>query len=134
MIDFSRKKPIRTLPRLSPAVSKKRILTASLIVSIIIGIFWTQSRYPALGEKAAMACTAAVEEVIDDHYESQRQQLKHWGVEKKFEQTIAKFQADEVEHRDTAYDHGAKDTPGYKFLSETIKAGCRSAIWLSKRV
>ena len=87
-----------------------------------------------MGEKAAMACTAAVEEVIEDHYESQRRKLKHWKVEKKFEKTITDFQADEVEHRGLAYDHGAKETPGYTFLSETIKAGCRTAIWLSKRI
>ena len=87
-----------------------------------------------MGERAAMACTAAVEEVIDEHYESQRRKLKHWKVEKKFEKTIAEFQADEVKHRDTAYEYGAKEAPGYKLLSETIKAGCRTAIWLSKRV
>ena len=87
-----------------------------------------------MGEKAAMACTAAVEEVIEEHYESQREKLKRWGVEKKFEATIAQFQADEVEHRDTAYNHGARETPGYKLLSGAIKAGCRTAIWLSKRI
>ena len=87
-----------------------------------------------MGEKAAMACTAAVEEVIEEHYESQREKLKRWGVEKKFEATIARFQADEVEHRDTAYNHGARETPGFKFLSRAIKAGCRTAIWLSKRI
>ncbi len=87
-----------------------------------------------MGEKAAMACTTAVEEVIDDHYESQRRKLKHWNVEKKFEKTIQQFQADEVEHRDTAYQHGASETPGFKFLSGAIKAGCRTAIWLSKRI
>jgi ubiquinone biosynthesis monooxygenase Coq7 len=87
-----------------------------------------------MGEKAAMACTAAVEEVIEEHYENQLRKLKHWNVEKKFEKTIQQFQADEVEHRDTAYNHGARETPGYKFLSKTIKAGCRTAIWLSKRI
>lgn len=87
-----------------------------------------------MGERAAMACTAAVEEVIDEHYESQRRKLKNWNKEKKFEKTIQQFQADEVGHRDTAYQHGARETPGFKFLSETIKAGCRTAIWLSKRI
>lgn len=87
-----------------------------------------------MGERAAMACTAAVEEVIDNHYQGQRDKLKRWGVEKKFEKTVAEFQADEGEHRDTAYRHGARETPGYKLLSETIKAGCRTAIWLSKRI
>ena len=87
-----------------------------------------------MGEKAAMACTAAVEEVIEEHYESQREKLKRWGVEKKFEATIAQFQADEVEHRDTAYHHGAREPPVYKLLSGAIRAGCLTAIWLSKRI
>lgn len=87
-----------------------------------------------MGEKAAMACTAAVEEVINGHYQGQRETLKRWGVEKGFEKTVASFQADEVHHRDTAYAHGAKETPGYRALSAAIKAGCRAAIWLSKRI
>lgn len=87
-----------------------------------------------MGEKAAMACTAAVEEVIEAHYEDQIQKLDHWGVEKTLSKTIKKFQADEVLHKDTAIEHGAKETPGYRLLSETIKASCRSAIWLSKRI
>ena len=87
-----------------------------------------------LGEKAAMACTAAVEEVINEHYQGQRDTLKRWGVEKDFEKTVASFQADEVHHRDTAYRHGAKEAAGYRALSGAIKAGCRAAIWLSKRI
>ncbi len=63
-----------------------------------------------MGEKAAMACTAAVEEVIEDHYEDQIRKLKHWDVEKDFTQTITKFQADEVHHKDTALEHGAEET------------------------
>jgi len=87
-----------------------------------------------MGERAAMACTAAVEEVIDDHYQHQRDRLTETGADPDFEQTIAQFQAEEVEHRDTAIEHGAKETPGYGLLSGTIKAGCRAAIWLAKRV
>ncbi|HXV74065.1 MAG TPA: demethoxyubiquinone hydroxylase family protein, partial [Sphingomonadales bacterium] len=87
-----------------------------------------------MGEKAAMACTAAVEEVINAHYQAQRDKLKAWGVEKDFEKTVGEFQADEVLHRDTAYAHGAKETPGYRTLSAAIKAGCRAAIWLSTRI
>lgn len=87
-----------------------------------------------MGEKAAMACTAAVEEVIEDHYEDQIQKLDHWGVEKNLSKTIKKFQADEVQHKNTAIEFGAEETPGYRFFSEAIKVGCRSAIWLSKRI
>lgn len=87
-----------------------------------------------MGTRAAMACTAAVEEVIDEHYQSQRDLLDHWDVEPELNETVKAFQADEVEHRDTAIQHGAEQTPGYGLLSGVIKAGCRSAIWLSKRV
>lgn len=85
-----------------------------------------------LGEKAAMACTAAVEEVIDEHYESQLEALE--AEDPKLADTVREFQAEEVEHRDIALQHGAEDTPGYALLSSAIKTGCRAAIWLSKRV
>lgn len=87
-----------------------------------------------MGEKAAMACTAAVEEVIDGHYQAQRDRLTATNADPDFEKTIAQFQAEEVEHRDTAIEHGAEETPGYAALSGAIKAGCRAAIWLAKRV
>ncbi len=87
-----------------------------------------------MGEKAAMACTAAVEEVIEGHYQGQIEKLTHWGVEKGFTKTIKKFQADEVHHKDTAIENGAEETPGYRLLSGAIKASCRTAIWLSKRI
>lgn len=87
-----------------------------------------------MGPRAAMACTVAVEEVIDEHYQSQRDLLDHWDVEPELNKTVKAFQADEVEHRETAIDHGAEQTPGYGLLSGVIKAGCRSAIWLSKKI
>ena len=102
--------------------------------------FWNVAGYTLgavtaiMGEKAAMACTAAVEEVIDQHYQEQRETLSAWNVEPELNKTIEKFQAEEVEHRDIALKHGAEDTPGYKLLSEAIKVGCRGAIWLSKRI
>ncbi len=85
-----------------------------------------------MGEKAAMACTQVVEEVIDDHYEEQRQKLK--GKDPELEQVIKDFQAEEVEHKKIAEAHGAEEAVGYPVLSATIKAGCRAAIWISKRV
>lgn len=87
-----------------------------------------------LGEKAAMACTAAVEEVIDEHYARQAAALEADGeTNADFKATIEKFRADEIQHRDTAIQHGAEEAPGYRVLSETIKAGCRLAIKLSER-
>jgi len=87
-----------------------------------------------MGEKAAMACTAAVEEVIDEHYAAQAAALEKDGAASAdLKDTIEKFRADEIQHRDTAIKHGAEQAPGYRVLSETIKAGCRLAIKLSER-
>ena len=85
-----------------------------------------------LGESAAMACTVAVEETIDEHY---RRQLEALGDDEPgLAKTIADFRADELEHRDTALAHGARETPGYPLLSAAIKTGSRLAIWLSTRI
>ena len=86
----------------------------------------------ALGEKAAFACTAAVEEVIDAHYAGQLDALK--GADPGLSATVADFRADEAAHRQTALDEGAEKAPAYRLLSETIKAGCRLAIKLSERI
>jgi ubiquinone biosynthesis monooxygenase Coq7 len=87
-----------------------------------------------MGEKAAMACTAAVEEVIDEHYASQTKALEADGDETaSLRETISAFRADEIAHRETALAHGAEATPGYALLSGAIKAGCRLAIRLSEK-
>ncbi|MBX6368947.1 MAG: demethoxyubiquinone hydroxylase family protein [Rhodospirillales bacterium] len=85
-----------------------------------------------LGEKAAMACTVAVEEVIDEHYASQAEALGN--AEPELKATVEEFRADEVRHRDVGLAHGAEETPGYGLLTEAIKAGSRLAIWLSSRL
>lgn len=85
-----------------------------------------------LGEKAAMACTVAVEETIDEHYAAQAEALG--DDEAELRATIEKFRADEIEHRDTALAAGAEQAPAYEALSSVIKAGSKLAIWLSTRV
>ena len=85
-----------------------------------------------MGETAAMACTAAVEEVIDGHYAAQKEALGE--SEPELRATIEEFRVEEVEHRDTAIAHGAQSTPGYRVLSEAIKIGCRAAIWMAERI
>lgn len=87
-----------------------------------------------LGEKAAHACTAAVEEVIDEHYTSQVQRLDQMGEEEKpLRDTIEKFRLEEVEHRDEAIASGAEQAPAYPLLSGAIKAACRLAIKVSEK-
>jgi ubiquinone biosynthesis monooxygenase Coq7 len=85
-----------------------------------------------LGPKAAMACTIAVEEVIDEHYARQSAQLGE--DEDKLRETIEEFRAEEQAHRDTAIARGGEDAPGYPVLRRVIQAGSRAAIWLSERV
>lgn len=85
-----------------------------------------------MGERAAMACTAAVEEVIDQHYEKQLVRLGSEHPE--LSQLIQTCQEEEREHRDLALKEGAEDTPGYAILSRGVKAASRLAIWLSERV
>ncbi|MEC3950668.1 demethoxyubiquinone hydroxylase family protein [Sphingobium sp. HWE2-09] len=86
----------------------------------------------AMGPKAAMACTAAIETEIDRHYAEQLTQLAQDDPE--LSTAIADFQAEEVEHRDAALAHGAEQAPAYPLLSGAIRLGCRAAIALSKRI
>ena len=85
-----------------------------------------------LGPKAAMACTQAVEEVIDDHYAAQAEKLGNDEAE--LRDMIEDYRADERAHRDTAVEHGAEEAPGYEMLTGAVKAGSRLAIWLSTRI
>ncbi|MFQ5954658.1 MAG: demethoxyubiquinone hydroxylase family protein [Kiloniellales bacterium] len=85
-----------------------------------------------MGERAAMACTVAVEEVIDRHYRRQAQRLGRDEAELKA--VIEAARGDEIAHRDRALAEGAEGAPGYRLLSAGIKAGSRLAIWLSERL
>jgi ubiquinone biosynthesis monooxygenase Coq7 len=85
-----------------------------------------------LGERAAMAATVAVEEVIDEHYRSQAERLGQ--QEPELRDKILAFRDDELAHRDAALAAGAEETPAYDLLTAAIKAGSRLAIWLSTRI
>jgi len=84
-----------------------------------------------MGEKAAMACTVAVEEVIDGHYAEQSEQLSDNPELKK---VVDKFRDEENEHRMTALESGAEQAVGYPILRKLIRAGSKTAIWLAERV
>lgn len=85
-----------------------------------------------MGEKAALACTVAVESVIDEHYGKQENELGE--EEKELKKIIIRFRADEKEHHDTALDHGAKSSPLYDILTNAIVYQTKLAIWLSTRI
>lgn len=85
-----------------------------------------------MGKKAAMACTVAVEEVIDEHYQQQHQTLQE--DEQSLKDNIQKFREEELEHRDTGLAHDAEHAVAYPLLSKAIKKTSRLAIWLSERI
>ncbi len=85
-----------------------------------------------LGEKAAMACTVAVEKVIGEHYQEQLELLE--DDHKELKKTISKFRDDELEHHDIGIEHDAESAPGYKIMSKVIEFGCKTAISISKKI
>jgi len=99
-----------------------------------------------MGREAAMACTEAVETEIGGHYNGQVRVLLQWmkdmedrgeevGEEvRELVKTLKRIRDAELEHLDHAVEHDAKEAEGYTFLTNTIRGGCRGAIWISERV
>lgn len=90
-----------------------------------------------MGEKAAMACTVAVETVIVEHYNDQLRQLMETpGADKEKEllDIITKFRDEEQEHHDCGIEHGAQQAPFYDALTNVIKFGCKTAIKISEKI
>ena len=100
--------------------------------------FWDKAGFAlgaitaAIGPKAAMACTAAVETEIDKHYQDQLDQLGDSDPE--LSEAIADFQAEELEHRDHALGAGAEEAIAYPVMYGLIRAGCKVAIAAAKRL
>ncbi len=87
-----------------------------------------------MGERAAMACTAAVEEVIGTHYQKQEETLARMEGEESLRKTVDEFRQDELEHRATALDADAESAPGYVPLTRVIQGGCRLAIKIAEKI
>ena len=85
-----------------------------------------------MGQKAAMLCTASVEEVIDEHYQNQINQLKNDEKERK--NKIIKFREDELHHKDIAYKEGATKKGFYSIMDKVIKTGSKIAIVISEKI
>ena len=85
-----------------------------------------------MGKKAAMLCTASVEEVIDEHYKSQIEQIE--GDEKDLKEKIIKFRQDELDHKDIAYEKGATKKGLYSIMDKVIKTGSKVAIKISEKI
>ena len=85
-----------------------------------------------LGKKAAMLCTASVEEVIDEHYQNQINQINN--DEKKLKEKIIKCREDELNHKNIAYEEGATKNGIYSVLDKVIKTGSKVAISISEKI
>ena len=85
-----------------------------------------------MGEKAAHACTEAVETVIEEHYAGQITEIE--TLEPELAAELSRFRAEELAHRELAIEEGAKDAPGYGLLSAVIRTGCRAAIRISEKL
>jgi ubiquinone biosynthesis monooxygenase Coq7 len=122
----------RHLKAFDALVNERRVRPTALAPVWRVAGFALGAATALLGEKAAMACTAAVEEVIDQHYAAQVEKLG--DSDPALKATVEDFRAEEIAHRDAALAMGAQDAPGYRVLSQAIKAGCRIAIRLSEKI
>jgi 3-demethoxyubiquinol 3-hydroxylase len=85
-----------------------------------------------LGKKAAMVCTASVEEVIENHYQNQLNNLG--DDEKDLKTKIEKFRSDEIDHKNIAYDTGATNKGFYFIMDKIIRTSSKIAITISKKI
>ena len=121
------------LAKFSELVADRRVRPTLLLPLWHLAGFALGAGTALLGEKAAHACTVAVEEAIDEHYAGQIADLAGED-EEDLRATCEKFRQEELEHHDTALDLGAAEAPGYDMLKGAIKTGSRIAIWLSERI
>jgi 3-demethoxyubiquinol 3-hydroxylase len=122
----------RHLDRFADLVVSRRVRPTAMLPLWHLAGFALGTATAALGTRAAMACTAAVEEAIDAHYADQIAALD--DSEAELCDTLGRTRDDERQHRDIALRHGAEQAPGYRLLSAAIKAGCMLAIRISERI
>jgi 3-demethoxyubiquinol 3-hydroxylase len=122
----------RHLQRFDKLMSERRVRPTVLQPLWKVAGFALGAATALMSEKAALACTDAIETEIDRHYARQLEDLDQDDPE--LTADIAEFRADELEHRDTAREAGATGALGYPVLTAAIRAACRVAIELSKRI
>jgi ubiquinone biosynthesis monooxygenase Coq7 len=120
------------LDTFSRLIGERRVRPTALLPFWHVAGFALGAASALLGHRGAMACTVAVEEAIDEHYRAQEDTLGDDEAELRAD--IARFRAEELEHRDTGLEHEAEQAPAYRLLSAAIKTGCKIAIKISERV
>mgnify|MGYP002785933263 FL=1 len=116
----------------SRLIAERRVRPTALLPLWHLAGFALGAGTALLGARAAMACTVAVEEAIDEHYGAQEAALGEDEAALRAE--IARFRAEELEHRNIGLANEAERAPGYRLLSVAIKAGCKAAIRISERI
>ena len=122
----------RHLARFDALIAERRVRPTALQPIWNVAGFALGAATALIGEEAAMACTDAVETEIDRHYQGQLEELGE--DDPQLSADIAEFRAEELEHLETARSAGAERAPAYPLLTGAIRAACRVAIGLSKRV
>jgi 3-demethoxyubiquinol 3-hydroxylase len=120
------------LDRFADLIAQRRVRPTAMLPLWHLAGFALGAATAAMGERAAMACTVAVEEAIDAHYAHQIAALD--DSEDELRNTLVRFRDDELQHRDIGLRHGAEQAVGYRLLSAAIKAGCNVAIRISERL
>lgn len=117
------------------AAGTRRIRPTALQPLWHVGGWMLGAASALLGEKAAMACTVAVESVIDEHYAKQSAWLNDtMPAEAELKKNIDQFRAEEMQHHDTAMEHGAEQALAYPLLTSIVRTKTKLAIWLSERI
>lgn len=120
------------LATFSRLMGQRRVRPTALLPFWHVAGFALGAGTALLGSRAAMACTVAVEEAIDEHYQAQERALG--ADEAPLKADIGRFRAEELEHRDIGLANEAEQAPAYRLLSAAIKAGCKAAIRISERI
>jgi ubiquinone biosynthesis monooxygenase Coq7 len=120
------------LARFDDLLTERRVRPTALAPVWRLAGFALGAGTALLGEKAAHACTEAVETVIEDHYAGQVAELADRDPALAAE--LEQFRQEELAHRDLAVEEGAHEAPGYALLSALVRAGCRTAIKISEKL
>jgi ubiquinone biosynthesis monooxygenase Coq7 len=120
------------LARFDRLLTERRVRPTALAPVWRLAGFALGAGTALLGEKAAHACTEAVETVIEQHYAGQVEELGE--LEPELAAELIRFRGEEIAHRDQAVAEGAREAPGYRLLSAVIGAGCRAAIKISEKL
>ena len=113
---------------------KRRVRPTALMPIWHVAGFALGAATALISDKAAMACTVAVEEVIDEHYSEQYKHLDELKTEEELKDQIETFRLEEIEHRDIGYENGAEQAIAYPLIVAMVKKGSKFAIWLASRI